>query len=158
MRRSISAQRGAGEGPHGQQDERGGEENDHAEAEPCLGSGVARSPDVVQPGAARIDEAVAPYMSTAKATAAPANHAMPEALTWKSAPRSAATPMRTPTCVAHSTSATAGLPSTSSPRGIGAASSSRWAPLSRSTITLRPANAAVSGTRSPTVPTETKAV
>jgi hypothetical protein len=32
------------------------------------------------------------------------------------------------------------LPSTSSERGMGAASSSRWAPLSRSTRTLSPTN------------------
>ncbi len=99
-----------------------------------------------------------PYMKTAKPNAATANHAIPVALTWKSAPRSAATPTRTAICRALSASATARLPSTSSARGIGAASSSRWAPLSRSMMTLSPAKTVVRGTSRPTVPIETKAV
>jgi hypothetical protein len=48
------------------------------------------------------------------------------------------------------------LPSTIVPREMGAASSSRRAPLARSTMTPIPAKVQVSGMSRPTVPTMTK--
>src|SRR5947199_2636521 len=65
--------------------------------------------------------------------------------------------MSTPTWRAVIANATARFPSTSNPRGIGAARSSRWAPLSRSTITPRPATIVFSGISRPTVPVATNA-
>src|SRR5437763_3614135 len=99
-----------------------------------------------------------PYMNTANRSAAATNQATPEAVTWNAAPRSAATPTSAATWREARLSATNRLPATRSPRGIGAASSSRWAPLWRSTNTLSPAKTAVNGTSSPTVPTDTNAV
>src|SRR3954447_14872317 len=98
------------------------------------------------------------YMRTVSATAAATNHATPAALASNVAPRTTATATSTPTCSAARPSTTTAFATTSSARGIGAARSSRWAPLSRSTITLSPANTAVNGTSSPTVPTDTYAV
>ena len=98
------------------------------------------------------------YMRTTKSTAAATNHATPVARMWKSAPRSAAAAMTTTTCSVHRPRTTSRLPSTSSGRGMGAASSSRCAPLSRSTSTLSPAKTVASGTSRPTVPMATKAV
>ena len=72
-------------------------------------------------------------------------------------PRASAAAISTPSCSAVIASATARLPSTSSARRIGAASNSRWAPLSRSTITPMPPNIVLSGISSPIVPVATKA-
>ena len=71
-------------------------------------------------------------------------------------PRATATAIKTPTWSAVIASATTRLPSTSRPREIGAVSSSRCAPLTRSTITLSPENIVFSGISSPTVPIATK--
>jgi hypothetical protein len=68
-----------------------------------------------------------------------------------SMPRTIAATISTATCRAVIANATARLPSTSSERGIGAASSSRCAPLSRSTITPSPANMVLSGISRPIV-------
>ena len=84
------------------------------------------------------------------------NQPMPLALAVKSAPRSAAKPINTTTCNAVTTRATDMLPNTTSIRGIGAVSSSRRAPLSRSTITPIPENIVLSGTSRPTVAMATK--
>ena len=97
-------------------------------------------------------------MKTANSPAAATNQAIPAARMWKSAPRSAAAAITAPICSAHSARTTTRLPAISRGRRTGAASSSRWAPLSRSTITLSPANVVASGTSSPTVPTATNAV
>jgi len=63
--------------------------------------------------------------------------------------------MRAPTWNALTATATDMLPSTISERGTGAASMSRWAPLSRSTIMPMPPRTQLSGTSSPMVPTAT---
>ena len=98
-----------------------------------------------------------PYMPTVKSVAAAANQTIPVAEAWKSIPRAAATAISTTTCSAVIAKATARLPRTSSGRGIGAASSSRRAPFSRSTITLRPANIVLRGISRPIVPVATNA-
>ena len=72
-------------------------------------------------------------------------------------PRARATPIRTPIWSAVTPNATIRFPSTSSGRGTGAASSSRWAPDSRSTSTLSPANIVFSGISRPIVPVATYA-
>ena len=85
------------------------------------------------------------------------NQTMPVPVALKWMPLASATAISTATWRAVIANATARLPSTSSRRGIGAASSSRWAPLSRSTITPSPANMVLSGIRRPIVPVATKA-
>ena len=92
-----------------------------------------------------------PYMPTASSEAPPTKNAMPVALVWKSAPRSVAATIRTTTCRVVMANATARLPKTMSGRGIGAASMSRRAPLSRSTITPIPENMVLIGMSSPAV-------
>ena len=76
---------------------------------------------------------------------------------WKSAPREQRrADERDDLQRATRTTPRPGCRTTMSERGIGAASRSRWAPLSRSTITPMPANMQLIGTSSPIVPTATK--
>ena len=100
-----------------------------------------------------------PYMKTAKPTAAPTNQAMPVALTWKSAPRSAATPTSTATCSALSASATSRLPSTSSaPRDGRGEQLALGAAVAVDDDAEAGEDRRRAGTSRPTVPIETKAV
>src|SRR5919204_2981097 len=96
-----------------------------------------------------------PYIPTVKRAPAPRNQATPAPVTSKWIPRATANPIRTAIWSAVIANATTRLPSTRSGLGIGAARSSRWAPLSRSTITLRPEKRVLSGIRRPIVPVAT---
>ena len=96
-----------------------------------------------------------PYMPTVNSSAAPRNHSSPAPLVWKSIPRSSANPISVTTCSAVTAIATSRFAITSSDLGTGAASSSRCAPLSRSTIALSPENIVFSGISRPTVPIAT---
>ena len=98
-----------------------------------------------------------PYIPTPKAAAAARNQSTPPVEAWKWMPRAAAAAISTAICKPVIADATIRFPSTSSGRGTGAASSSRCAPCSRSTITLSPENIMLSGISSPTVPIATNA-
>src|SRR6478752_7305106 len=108
-------------------------------------------------GTRAASDSAAPYMPTVKSAAPPRNQSTPGPATSKWMPRARATPIRTPIWSAVTPNATIRFPSTSSGRGTGAASSSRCAPDSRSTSTLRPANIVFSGISRPMVPVATYA-
>ncbi len=95
-------------------------------------------------------------MPTARSAAAAVNHRRPAAPVLKPMPRATATMISVTIWKAVTATATERLPSTRKGLGTGAASSSRWAPFSRSTITARPENIVFSGISRPTVPTATK--
>jgi hypothetical protein len=96
-------------------------------------------------------------MPIVKRAAAATNQTTPVAVALMSMPLAITATISTATCRAVIANATARLPRTSSERGIGAASSSRWAPPSRSTITPSPANMVLSGISRPFVPVATNA-
>ena len=131
----------------GDREQRAGEEarhdRDRRAARRCTPPGV---------GMRLASVSATPYMATASSAAAATNQAMPVArrvevgAAQHGGRRSAPT-----TCSAVTASATTRLPSTISGRGIGAASRSRWAPLSRSTMTPMPANMQFSGISRPIV-------
>ena len=79
----------------------------------------------------------------------------PLAVAWKWLPRSHPAAISAPTWSRLTPMATAMLPSTIRARGMGAVSSSRRAPVARSTMTPMPAKVQVSGMSRPTVPTMT---
>ena len=86
-----------------------------------------------------------PYMNTVNASTAPVNQATPLAVAWKWLPRSHPAAISAPTCSRLTPMATAMLPSTIRARGMGAVSSSRRAPLARSTMTPMPAKVQSAG-------------